>query len=266
VILRMIKESGAKMHEADIYDPVREYLESLGYQVQAEVKGCDLTAIKGDELVIVELKTSFNLKLLIQAAKRQRAADSVYVAVPFPKGGTRTAGWRDMCMLLRRLELGLITVRKGKPEDRVVVHFHPDVFDRWKSMRANRRVRHHIINETVDRSGRYNTGGTNRVKLVTAYREQAVHIACCLMKHGCMSPSQLMKAGTCAKTPNILRDNHYGWFTRVKRGLYALNDNDSAKAFMEEYPELARHYMELAEASSAHLTGSDYPGENLAGR
>ncbi|MGI6668085.1 MAG: hypothetical protein ACOX4M_01085 [Acetivibrionales bacterium] len=108
----MIKKTGEKIREADIYDPVREYLESLGYQVQAEVKGCDLSAIKGDELVIVELKTSFNLKLLIQAVKRQRAADSVYVAVPFPKGGKRTAAWRDMCMLLRRLELGLITVRK----------------------------------------------------------------------------------------------------------------------------------------------------------
>jgi hypothetical protein len=250
VILRMIKKTGEKIREADIYDPVREYLESLGYQVQAEVKGCDLVAIKGDELVIVELKTSFNLKLLIQAVKRQRAADSVYVAVPFPKGGKRTAAWRDMCMLLRRLELGLITVRKEKREDRVEVHFHPDAFDRLKSMRASRKVRHHIINETIGRSGRYNTGGTNRVKLVTAYREQAVHIACCLIKHGCMSPSQLVKAGTCAKTPNILRDNYYGWFTRVKRGLYTVND--SAKAFLEEYPELTRHYMELAEASSAN--------------
>ena len=76
-----------------------------GYQVQGEVDGCDITAIMGDELVVVELKTSFNLKLLSQAVKRQRVADSVYVAIPKPKGGRGLPAGRDMCMLLRGFEL-----------------------------------------------------------------------------------------------------------------------------------------------------------------
>ncbi len=239
----MAKKDITKMRETDLYGPVHDYLERLGYQVQGEVNGCDLTAIMGDELVVVELKTSFNLKLLSQAVKRQRAADSVYVAIPNPKGGARTAGWRDMCMLLRRLELGLITVAPNRKDKQVEIHFHPNTFDRLKSLRTNKKVRHHIIKEAVSRSGQYNTGGTNKTKLITAYREQAIHVACCMMKYGNMSPSQLRKLGTGAKTQNILSDNHYGWFTRVSKGIYSLND--SARQFLDGYPELAGHYMDL---------------------
>lgn len=230
-----------RIRETDLYGPVREYLEAQGYQVQGEVNGCDLTAIKGDELIVVEMKTSFNLKLLCQAVKRQRVTESVYVAVPYPKGGKRTAAWRDMCILLRRLELGLITVDPAKDGGRVEVHLHPQAFDRTKSLRANSRKRYSIIKEAAGRSGHYNTGGASRTKLITAYREQAIHIACCLMRYGEMSPAQLRKMGTGPKTPNILRDNHYGWFTRVSRGVYKLED--SAREFLKDYPELVEHYM-----------------------
>lgn len=239
----MAKASAAKIHETDLYRPVHDYLEALGYNVQGEVKGCDMAAIRGDELVIVELKTSFNLKLLSQAVKRQRAADSVYVAVPRPGEGARTAGWRDMCMLLRRLELGLITVAPDREESRVEVHFHPNTFDRLKSTRSNKKVRHHIIKETITRSGHYNNGGSNKTKLITAYRERAIHIACCLMKYGQLSPSQLKKLGTGTKTSDILTDNHYGWFSRVSRGVYTLNN--CAHEFLGEYPELVRHYIDM---------------------
>ncbi len=256
----MAKKDITKMRETDLYRPVHDYLERLGYQVQGEVNGCDLAAIMGDELLIVELKTSFNLKLLSQAVKRQRAADSVYVAIPNPKGGARTAGWRDMCMLLRRLELGLITVSPNRKDEQVEIHFHPNTFDRLKSLRSNKKVRHHIIKEAVSRSGQYNTGGTNKAKLITAYREQAIHVACCMMKYGNISPSQLRKLGTGVKTQNILYDNHYGWFTRVSKGIYSLND--CAKEFLEGYPELVEHYMGLIiEQENAAQQGSQYEGD-----
>ena len=245
----MAKKDKTKLHETDLYSPVHDYLEGLGYQVQGEVDGCDMTAIMGDELVVVELKTAFNLKLLSQAVKRQRVADSVYVAIPKPKGGARTTGWRDMCMLLRRLELGLITVALNSKDEQVEVHFHPNTFDRLKSLRSNKKVRHHIIKESTGRSGHYNTGGTNKTKLITAYREQAIHVACCMMKYGDMSPSQIRKLGTSVKTPNILHDNHYGWFTRVSRGVYSLND--CAREFLDGYPELVRHYTELIQMKEA---------------
>lgn len=251
----MARAQKKTIRETDLYMPVHDYLESLGYQVQGEVNGCDLAAVMGDELIVVELKTAFNLKLLCQAVKRQRVTESVYVAVPRPKGGTRTAAWGEMCMLLRRLEIGLITVALNKKEDQVEVHFHPNTFDRLKSIRSNRKVRYSIIRETAGRSGHYNTGGTNRTKLITAYREQAIHIVCCMMKYGAMSPSKLRKMGTSEKTPNILRDNHYGWFVKTARGIYDLDD--SAREFLKGYPELQEYYMgkiserERAQAAAA---------------
>lgn len=239
----MAKSTSARILETELYMPVHDYLEALGYNVQGEVKSCDIAAIMGEELVVVELKTSFNLKLLAQAVKRQRVADSVYVAIPRPKGGTRTAGWRDMCMLLRRLELGLITVAPHRENGKVEVHFHPDTFERSKSIRSQKKVRQHIIKETTSRSGHYNTGGSSKKKLITAYREQAIHIACCLIKYGQLSPAKIKKLGACSKTPDILADNHYGWFNRVSRGVYTLNE--CAHEFLAGYPELVQHYMDV---------------------
>ena len=43
--------------ETDLYEPIRAFLEEEGYQVQAEVKHCDIAAEKNGRLVVVELKT-----------------------------------------------------------------------------------------------------------------------------------------------------------------------------------------------------------------
>lgn len=231
-----------KILETDLYGPVRDYLERQGYSVHSEVKHCDVTALKGEELVVVELKTSFNLKLLVQTVKRQRAADSVYVAIPRPKGAGRSAAWRDMCLLLRRLEAGLITVDFGKPEPALEIVFHPNTFDRLKSMQRSRGVRRSIIKEAEARYGDFNKGGSTRRKLVTAYRENSIHIACCFMKFGRLSPAQLKKIGTGPKTSSILEKNYYGWFEKVDRGLYGLRGD--AGELREAYPELFSHYSE----------------------
>ena len=53
--------------ETDLYGPIRDYLVANGYAVQAEVKHCDVTARKGDDLIVVEMKLRCSLDLLIQA-------------------------------------------------------------------------------------------------------------------------------------------------------------------------------------------------------
>lgn len=231
-----------KILETDLYGPVRDYLVAQGYTVHSEVKHCDITAVKGEELVVVELKTSFNLKLLAQTVKRQRVADSVYVAIPKPKGGRRNAAWRDMCLLLRRLEAGLIIVKLDNAEPGLEVVFHPNTFDRLRSMQKGKKVRRSIIREAEARYGDFNKGGSTRQKLVTVYRENSIHIACCFMKFGRLSPARLKKLGTSPKTPSILSKNFYGWFNKVDRGVYDLHDD--ARGYLEAYPELVLHYMD----------------------
>ena len=38
------------MRESDLYPPIRAFLEDAGYLVRSEVKDCDVTATKDDEL------------------------------------------------------------------------------------------------------------------------------------------------------------------------------------------------------------------------
>ena len=43
--------------EAELYGPVKAFLEDRGYEVKGEIGPCDLVAVRGDEApVIVELK------------------------------------------------------------------------------------------------------------------------------------------------------------------------------------------------------------------
>ena len=54
--------------ETQLYGPLKRYLEGLGYEVKAEVGHADVVAVRGDEIVVVELKNAFSLALLRQAA------------------------------------------------------------------------------------------------------------------------------------------------------------------------------------------------------
>ena len=61
------KAAKAKLLETDLYEPIRDYLVAQGYTVRGEVHDCDVTATKGEELIVVELKLRFNMELLYQA-------------------------------------------------------------------------------------------------------------------------------------------------------------------------------------------------------
>ena len=104
------------MREADLYAPVKAHLEAQGYEVKAEINGCDVVACRGEEPpVVIELKLGFTLALIYQAVARQSVTDAVYVAVP-PFSGKGVRGQRrDAVSLCRRLGLGLMTVRPGDP-------------------------------------------------------------------------------------------------------------------------------------------------------
>ena len=73
------------MKESELYEPVKRLFEGGGYSVNAEVRDCDVTAVRNDELIIIELKTNLSVALLAQGLKRQRCGADVYVAVPKPK-------------------------------------------------------------------------------------------------------------------------------------------------------------------------------------
>ena len=226
------------MKETELYGPVKAYLEEHGYVVYGEVKNCDVTATRGDDLVVVELKTGANMKLLVQATDRQRITDAVYVAVPAPKS-QRGAHWRGVKRVLRMLELGLLIVHFGRAGARVEQLFAPEPYARQKR-KARRRA---VIQELARRTGDHNVGGSTGVQRVTGYREEAIHIACALLEYGPSSPKALRALGTVKATGRLLADNHYGWFQRVQRGVYALTP--VGEAGLGEHNALRERYLGL---------------------
>ncbi|MEW6724159.1 MAG: DUF2161 family putative PD-(D/E)XK-type phosphodiesterase [Bacillota bacterium] len=226
------------IRETDLYKPIRDYLVNQGYLVHSEVRGCDITAVRGDELVVIELKRNLSVSLLVQAVERQRLSDSVYVAVPRPSGKVKRSHWQGVQRLLRRLELGLITVAFSTRRPHVEVLFHPLPYERKRNSRARRA----LLREIAGRSHEYNQGGSTRQRIRTAYWENVFLVACALARTGPSSPSSLKTMGTGEKTQSILHFNHYGWFERVERGIYDLTA-EGRRAVQAE-PELAAEFAE----------------------
>ena len=89
-------------------------------------------AQKGDELLIVEMKTSFNLQLVYQLIERLKITDKVYACVPLGKGGRWPKAYKRMCGLLKRLHCGLITLDQHTKK-KIVVEFEPTPFKSHKN-------------------------------------------------------------------------------------------------------------------------------------
>lgn len=229
--------------ETDLYPPVRDYLARNGYTVRGEVKGCDITAVKGNDLIVVELKRHLSVDLLVQAVARQRLTDSVYVAVPRTQEMGYGRKWRALLHLMRRLELGLIVVSFTVAPPHVEVAGHPVPIQRRKQKGARRAV----LKEIAERSGDHNRGGSTKRKLLTAYREQAIRIAVYLREEGESSPAALRALGTGKRTTSILHSNFYGWFDHVGRALYGLSA--AGEKALEDYPALVEGF--LADLSAA---------------
>lgn len=67
--------------ESKIYRPIRDWLIEQSYDIYPEAWGHDIVALKGERIVVVEMKTSFTRGLCCQMM-RAHFADQVYAAVP----------------------------------------------------------------------------------------------------------------------------------------------------------------------------------------
>ncbi len=231
--------------EADLYAPVKRFLEAQGYAAKGEVRGCDVLAVRAPDEppVVVELKLAFTLSLVLQAVDRFAVTDLVYVALPAkavgpdapppgPPPHRRAAfspahpGVRRLC---RRLGLGLLAVHPaaGAATDaarvEVVLDPVPRPVPRKNRARAGLLLREHARRQGDPTAG----GGTGREPVVTAYRQEALRCADLLRRDGGGGPLAVADIRERAGAPNaarILYRNVYGWFEPVGRGLYRLTE------------------------------------------
>jgi hypothetical protein len=207
------------MAETDLYPPIKSFLEAQGFVVKAEVKSCDVVGVRGLEApVIVELKTSLNLQLFYQAMDRLSMSDLVYVAVPRPKRGIPS----EAIKLCRRIGLGLLMVTASGS---VEVIADPTPYAPRKNAQRLKRM----LGEFHKRKGDSNVGGSVGRKIMTAYRQDAIKCAKHLSVHGPTSPRAVKSATGVDRAATIMRDNVYGWFARVERGVYGLTAGDRWK-------------------------------------
>jgi hypothetical protein len=230
-----------KILEVDLYKPIQTYFLQEEYEVYGEVRDCDIVALKADELVVIELKLTLSVDLLIQATKRQRLTDQVFIAIPKPKYRLNSKQWKDKCHLVRRLELGLIIVSFLGKRAKAEIIFHPTPLNRRKNSGQNKLKREKVIKEINGRSADFNVGGSNRTKIMTAYKENSIQIAAYLENSGPLSPKSLIQKGTGDKTSSILTKNYYGWFERIKRGTYVISEKGREE--VREYPVLLNYYL-----------------------
>ena len=223
--------------ETDLYEPIRAFLEEEGYQVQAEVKDCDIAAVKDGQMVIVELKKAFNLKLVSQGMERQSLTEQVFVAIPRPKKGQREKAWKDMLKLLKRLELGLLTVALDSPLHTVDVVLEPSDSIAWKNRKKREKVQAELENRQVDG----NVGGMTRRKIMTAFREKSIRLACMLEREGQISTASLRERGL-EDYIGIFVKNYDKWFKRVEKGVYALSEKGREALENEDYAKAVAFY------------------------
>ncbi|NMO96011.1 DUF2161 family putative PD-(D/E)XK-type phosphodiesterase [Paenibacillus lemnae] len=242
-------------HEAELYAPLKAFFEMRGYLIKGEVRDCDLVGVRedGQELMIAEMKKTFNLALLLQGLERLKMSPHVYLAVEKSraKKGAVNQRWNEISSLCQRLGLGLVTVTfyKTKPPF-VEVLCEPEAYQ--PPSRGSSRKRERLLLEFRERSGDYNTGGVSRAKLVTAYREKALRVAAALAGISRDMPGAPGKASSAeadlaaldrtleappplgtapakirdlsgvGNAAAILQRNYYGWFERIGRGRYVL--------------------------------------------
>lgn len=202
------------MKEVDLYPDLKAFLEGQGYEVKAEIGACDVMAVRGAEPpVIVEMKLSFSLVLVMQGVARQSLFDTVYLAVPAPKKGW-PARYKDIVAVCRRLGLGLLAVHPGQG---VEAHLDPGPYvPRRNVARAGK-----LLREFQRRVGDPNQGGSTGVKRMTVYRQDALRCLN-LLAGGAMKGAEVARATGVARATTLMRDDHYGWFERLEKGVYGL--------------------------------------------
>jgi len=204
----------SKAKEADLYAPVKAFLQRQGYDVKGEVGAADVVGRRGADLVVVELKLGFSLALFHQGIERLALTDDVYVAVP---AGGKDRALRTNVKLARRLGLGVLSVRVRDGFVEALADPGPYVARKLKKKKT-------ALLRAFDRlEGDPNEGGSTRHGIVTGYRQDALKCARFLAVHG---PSKASKVAEWAEVPvarNIMANDHYGWFQRVERGVYGLS-------------------------------------------
>lgn len=226
--------------ETDLYEPIKLFFEKMGYTVQAEVKNCDIACIFENKLILIELKKAFSLKIIYQAMDRKVFSDFVYIGLPRPKN-FRKREVKNMIKILTLLEIGLITVAIDSPIKTVEVILEP----KPKANGSKSKRRNNVLKEIENRNLNINLGGSSKKnKILTSYKENVIYITCFLEKFKKAKGAEIKKLTGIENATYILRCNHFGYFKKIERGIYALSEEGINMLARGDFKEAIDYYKE----------------------
>ncbi len=225
------------MKEYEMFPMVKSHFEALGYKVNAEVKDCDVTAFKDDELRIIEMKTSLNVTLLYQALERKKITPYVYIAVPKPKKNFRKSILK-MKDLISRLQIGLLIV---DVVNGACASYVEPVEGATQKINVKKKAK--VIKEIGTREVDQNIGGVTKTKILTAYKELGISLCVAIKKEGIVTSKVLReKYGFDNNVNKYLYTNFNRWYERVDKATYKLSKEGELLLLDKEYINAINHY------------------------
>ena len=100
----------------------------------------------------------------------------------------------------------------GQPVENGVIGTHLQT----RMIRKNKRKKERLQAELEGRQLDANIGGMTRRKIITAYRERVIRLACILEREGEISLAELRARGL-EELAALLSRNYEKWFVRVER-------------------------------------------------
>jgi hypothetical protein len=202
------------MKETELYEPVKQLFETLGFEVEAEIEHIDIIAKKEDRYIAIELKKELNIHVIAQVLKRQMITDEAYIAIFKPSNkALSTVTFKDKLLILKRLGIGLIFV----DQEARIYKASEVVIPKKKHKNKKRLI------ETFQALNHENIGGSSHTKRMTLYKKQALAIALCL-GNDIKKSSVIKKETKIDKTYSILYKNYYNWFEALGSGRYQLTE------------------------------------------
>ena len=87
------------------------------------------------------------------------------------------------------------------------------------------------------------SGGSVKSRIITAYRERCIKVACIIKCTGPKRPKELVgDYGFEKNVALILQRNFDGWFERLEPGLYGLSE--AGERFLSEQNPLTEYYIQ----------------------
>ncbi|MEI3524603.1 MAG: DUF2161 family putative PD-(D/E)XK-type phosphodiesterase [Anaerotignum sp.] len=222
--------------ETDLYEPSAAFWRKKRNRVQAEAKDGTLRRKKMGNWLLWSSEP-FQRKPVDQALDRQSLTEQVFVAIPRPQKGQREKSWKNMLKLLKRLEIGLLTVALDSPLKTVDVVLTPSDSLAWK----NRKKRERLQAELENRQDSANTGRHEPQEDCDVLSEKVLYLCCILENRSCYI-WRTAGNGTGRKIHVHTANNVYHWFERVEKGVYRLSE-EGRKALEEpDYEKVIEYY------------------------